>query len=267
MFKKIYVEITNNCNLNCSFCTHNKRKSKYISKSEFLIILEKLKNHTKHLYLHVLGEPLMHPDIMDLINLASVNYEVNITTNGYLIEKIKDCKNIRQINISLHSYSADMKLSLDEYLTKIFNIAAEISRNTYINYRIWVKNKYSKQILDNINKEYNTNLNLDTLKSNNILRDNIFLSTHKEFTWPKLTSNKINNKGTCYALRDHIAILVDGTVVPCCLDADGIIRLGNIFDDTLEDIISSSRYQEMQASFKNNKKCEQLCQRCTFIEK
>ncbi|MDE6141354.1 MAG: radical SAM protein, partial [Bacilli bacterium] len=103
MFKKVYVEITNNCNLNCSFCTHNKRQNKFISLEEFKIVLDKLRNHTNYLYLHVLGEPLLHPHINELINIAAENYQINITTNGYLIDKISDNTNIRQINISLHS--------------------------------------------------------------------------------------------------------------------------------------------------------------------
>ena len=99
MYKKIYVEITNACNLSCDFCIKNQRELKFMSEKEFKIILEKLKNHTKYLYFHVLGEPLMHPKINEFINLASLSYKVNITTNGYLIEKIKNNKNIRQLNI------------------------------------------------------------------------------------------------------------------------------------------------------------------------
>ena len=122
MFKKIYVEITNNCNLNCSFCTHNKRPNKFMSLEEFKIILDKLKGHTKHLYLHVLGEPLLHPNIMRMIDVASQDFHINITTNGYLINKIKECENIRQINISLHSFHESNNLSLEEYLHNIFAI-------------------------------------------------------------------------------------------------------------------------------------------------
>lgn len=267
MFKKVYIEITNNCNLNCSFCTHNKRENKYMSISEFTYILDKLKPYTKHIYLHVLGEPLMHPNIMKFINLASTSFNVNITTNGYLLNRVSLSNNIRQINISLHSFNPTNHLSLEKYLSNIFKISTNISRNTYINYRLWIKNEYTNEILNLINKEYNTNLTIANLKDNNTLSNNIFLSTHKEFIWPKLEDNIVSKKGTCYALKDHIGVLVDGTIIPCCLDADGIINLGNIFKDNLEDIINSPRYQRMLAGFKDNKKCEELCQRCTFIDK
>lgn len=267
MFKKIYIEITNNCNLNCSFCAHNKRANKFMSLEEFTLILEKIKGYTEHIYLHVLGEPLLHPNIIEFINLASTNYKINITTNGYLINNIKELSNIRQLNISLHSYNNNHSSNLEEYLDNIFKISRDLSRNTYINYRLWVKDDRTEDILNFINKEYNTTLNSHNIKLNNTLSKNIFLSTHKEFTWPKMTDDKKEQKGTCYALRDHIAILVDGTVIPCCLDADGIINLGNIFLDDLESIIQSDRYQHMLKGFKENKKCEELCQRCSFIEK
>ncbi len=267
MFKKVYVEITNNCNLNCSFCTHNKRLNKFMSTDEFRLILNKLTGYTKHLYLHVLGEPLLHPNIVELIDLASSAYNINITTNGYLLKRLENCNNIRQINISLHSYNEKNNLSLEEYLCNIFKISAKLSRNTYINYRLWIKNNHSHNILEYINKEYHTNLTADNLKTNNTLAPNIFLNIHNEFIWPDLNADKISEYGTCYALRDHLAILVDGTVVPCCLDADGIINLGNIFHNSLDDIINSTRYQDMLKSFKENKKCESLCQRCNFIEK
>ncbi|MCX4364775.1 MAG: SPASM domain-containing protein [Bacilli bacterium] len=267
MFKKVYVEITNNCNLHCSFCAYNKRPQKFVSLDEFNIILEKLEGYTNHLYLHVLGEPLLHPHINELIDLASKRYQINITTNGYLIARIIDNQNIRQLNISLHSFHESNKLSLKEYLRPIFEVAAKLSRKTYINYRLWIKNEHTQEILQYLNEEYKTNLTLATLKKNTTLAPNIFLNINKEFLWPSVNNNLMDYTGTCYALRDHIAILVDGTVVPCCLDAEGIINLGNIYNSALEDIIKGKRYQQMLTCFKENKKCEELCQHCNFIDK
>ena len=88
VFKKIYIEITNVCNLNCSFCHGTKRARKYMSFAEFKTILTKIKKYTKYLYFHVMGEPLMHPQINEFINEASKDFYVNITTNGYLIKKL-----------------------------------------------------------------------------------------------------------------------------------------------------------------------------------
>ena len=131
MLKKVYIEITNNCNLNCSFCTLKKKKNKVVSVDDFNIILDKLKGHTNYLYFHVLGEPLLHPNINELIDLAkNNNFNVNITTNGYFINKIKYNENIRQINISLHSYTDN--ISIDDYLNNIFDSVNNLSKYTYI---------------------------------------------------------------------------------------------------------------------------------------
>lgn len=264
MFKKIYVEITNNCNLNCSFCTHNKRENKFIKQEEFKSILDSIEGHTKYIYMHVLGEPLLHPNINELIDEASKRYSVNITTNGYLIEKIKDNKNIRQINISLHSYVGN---DLDSYINKIFEVADNLSDTTYISYRLWVRSKYTKDIIELINKKYNSNIDFENIPYEIKLTNNVYFNTHEEFTWPSLDRKETFETGTCYALKDHIGILVDGTVVPCCLDGDGIIKLGNIYEESLNDIISSTRYQNMLNGFKNKIKCEELCKKCNFIKK
>lgn len=266
MYKKVYLEITNNCNLNCDFCTKNKRKSKFMDYHEFTFILEKLKPYTKYLYFHVLGEPLMHPNINEFIDIASSSFGVNITTNGYLINRIKDNKNIRQLNISLHSFNKKYSLSLDEYLENIFNTIETLKEYTYISLRIWNNSPLTKTLIEKINNRYKSNLDYQNIQNNTTITKNIFISTHDHFTWPNDTSIK-NEFGTCYALKDHIAILVDGTIIPCCLDADGIINLGNIFVNSLEEIIKSSRYKKMYNNFKNNKKCEELCQKCNFVTK
>ena len=122
MFKKIYLEITNNCNLNCDFCIKNNREKRFMALADFQVILEKLKPYTKYLYFHLMGEPLLHPEINKYINLAHQNFFINITTNGYLIKRIKDNHNIRQINISLHSYNSVYNIPLEKYMANIFEV-------------------------------------------------------------------------------------------------------------------------------------------------
>lgn len=260
MYKKVYVEVTNNCNLSCDFCIGNKRDKKFISINEFNIILDKLKNYTKYLYLHVMGEPLMHPRINGLIDMASSSYYVNITTNGYLIDRIKS-KNIRQINISLHSYDKKYGILLTDYMDSIFSVVDKLP-NTYVSYRLWVFNNNTNKIISLLEKHYNTKIGVnDSIK----LKDRVFVNFNESFVWPSL-NNEINNSvGTCYALRDHIGILVDGSVVPCCLDSGGEIVFGNIYENDLDDIVNSARYIKMLNGFKNNLKCEELCKKCDFL--
>ena len=265
-YKKVYIEITNRCNLSCDFCIKNKRELKNISIEEFKIVLKKLKPYTKYLYFHILGEPLLHPKINDLINLASKDFNINITTNGYLIDKISDNSNIRQVNISLHSFDNKYNIALENYLNNIFKaIDKLIDNKTYISLRLWVKTKYNDEMLAYINKRYNCNINLDngSYKINNYL----FIDTFKEFIWPDLDNNYYNETGKCYGLIDHIGILVDGTIVPCCLDTKGIIKLGNIYKDSLEEVINSAKCVNMIDGFKKNQKKEELCKHCNFLSK
>lgn len=262
--KKIYVEITNKCNLSCDFCIKNDRFEEFISVSKFKILMDKLKPFTNYLYFHILGEPLLHPKINELIDIASKSFNINITTNGYLIKRIKNNKNIRQLNISIHSFDEKYKVSLDKYLDNIFDTIDKLD-NTYISLRTWVDNKHNKEIINYINNRYSVNCPYKI--KNFSITDRIFINNFHEFVWPDLNNDYYNDRGKCYGLKDHIGILVDGTVVPCCLDTKGIINLGNIYKDSLDDILSKKRVLQMKNSLLNGIKNEELCKHCNFLKK
>ena len=262
MYKKIYVEITNICNLNCSFCIGNKRVKEFITLDNFKIILDKLEGYTKFLYFHIMGEPLMHPNINELIDVASKRYNINITTNGYLIDKIKNNKNIRQVNISLHSYDSKYGVGLEKYLDTIFDTVDKLLvNNTYISYRLWVDSENRDMVIKALEEKYKTLID----KNKHVkLTENVYFDVEETFIWPSLDNDYYNDIGSCMGCRSHIGILVDGTVVPCCLDSAGIINLGNIYKQNLDDIIGSNLYKEIQQGFLNNKKIHELCKKCNF---
>ena len=263
MFKKIYLEITNKCNLSCSFCPMNKREKCFMSLEDFKVILKKLKNHTKYLYFHVMGEPLIHPEINTFIDLASKDYYVNITTNGYLIKNVSDNKNIRQLNISLHSFDNRYNKSLEEYINDIFlTVDKLVVNNTIINYRIWTDSEYKEDLINLLEKKYNIKINNEHTK----LQDNVYIDFDDTFIWPSLDNDFLLTSGSCMGTRSHIGILVDGTVIPCCLDNNGYINLGNIYKQDLNDIISSDKFLEIKNGFLCNKKVNELCQRCNFYD-
>ena len=266
-FKKIYLEITNNCNLSCSFCIKNKRPSQNITIENFNIILSKLKPHTDYLYFHVLGEPLMHPQINELIDIATgQGFSINLTTNGYLLSKIKNNNNLRQINISLHSYHPKYQIKLEDYL---FNICTSIEpllkNNTYINLRLWTQTPYTQDIITYLTNTYQTPIDLTA--QNIKIKPHLYLNFDQEFIWPDLNNSYYIEKGTCHATTDHLGILVDGTVIPCCLDSQGIIKLGNILKDSLTEILSHPRFINMKTGFSNNQKREELCKHCNFNDR
>ena len=265
-FKKIYLEITNQCNLKCNFCIQNQREAKFLSHEEFKIILDKIEPYTDYLYFHIMGEPLLHPNIKDFFSLAHNRFNINITTNGYLINKLEGIDSIRQINISLHSYDDKYNIPVKEYMNNIFKIIDSDSlKNTYISLRFWVKNEHNKEILNVLNSHYN--INLDESIKNYKINNHIFINNFHEFIWPDLNNNYYSEDGGCHALKDHIGILSNGNVVPCCLDSKGDIILGNIYTDDLNDIINSNKFLVMINGFKFKKKKEELCKHCCFFEK
>ena len=262
-FKKIYLEVTNNCNLDCSFCSKNNRVKKFIGINDFTLFLNKIKKYTDHIYFHVMGEPLLHPKINELIDLASKDFNVNITTNGYLIDRIKENKNIRKISISLHSFDSKYNKTLEDYLNNIFEIVELLlSNNTYVEYRLWVNAKDKEEIIKRIESKYNIKINNENFK----IKNKLFFEMDKEFIWPSLDNDYYNEMGGCLGTRDQLGILVDGTVVPCCLDNNGIINLGNIYKNNLDDIINSNLFEQINKGFLSNKKVHPLCRKCSFYE-
>ena len=266
-FKKIYLEITNACNLNCPFCIKNKRKINYITLENYKHIIDKIKNYTEEIYLHILGEPLLHQDIINFIEYANEQgLLVNITTNGYLINNLKNNQNIHRLNISLHSYNSIYKIDLDTDLNNIFHTIDKIKNNTFISLRLRTGNKNTNQILKYINNRYDTNI--ENLKNNNKVKitNNLIIDTFHEFIWPDLNNNYYNEIGKCKGLIDHIGILSNGTIIPCCLDSQGIINFGNIYKDEIEEILHKDVVKNMIDGCKKGIKCQELCKHCSFLE-
>lgn len=261
-FKKIYFEITNACNLSCPFCLKTKSDKKSVTFDEFKYVLNQIKPYTKYLYFHVLGEPLLHNDINKFINYASKDFYINITTNGYLINNI-NTNNIRQINISLHSFNDKYNKTLYAYLNDLYKFEEMYSGNTYVNYRLWVNNKYYNQIIDSISKHYDVNIpdNFSNVK----LKKNVYINSSNEFVWPQDNNSDKNYDGVCYALKDHIAILSNGDVTACCLDGNGVLKFGNIFKVDFKNIISSKSFTDMKNDLTNGKRTKKLCKKCNFL--
>ncbi len=268
-FKKIYVEITNFCNLHCSFCSIDNRKKREMSVDEFKIVIDKIHNYTESIYLHVKGEPLIHSQLDNILEILD-NYQLNvcITTNGTMLKEKKDIllkHKIKQINISLHSEN-----NKTNYFEDVFNTCDELSKKTTIIYRIWVLNdlkKISTSIVDKIITHYklSTNIVNKIYDDKNInIDDNIYLDKDIEFIWPNDSKEDNDNYGTCYGTRSHIAILSNGVVVPCCLDSEGIINLGNIFNDSLDKILKNDNFIKIRDGFQNNIIYHPLCQKCNF---
>lgn len=249
-----------------------------MSVDEFRFIAGAIRPFTSYVYLHVLGEPLLHPHFEELLQVATAaGLNINLTTNGALIEKKKDIllrNAVRQINISLHD--AEENISSEKwnnYLDNIFSYALFAADKTYVNLRLWnagvtASSAFNQFCIDKVKTEFK---GFDEISDSDFtggsikLANHIFLQRAPRFDWPDAQKHGLQTRKTCYALRDHIAILSDGTVVPCCLDADGSLALGNIFTENLSEILSIPRAQEIKKGFGQHKVTEPLCATCGFI--
>jgi len=283
-FKKIYIEITNVCNLTCDFCPQTKRTAEFMDYETFSRILDQIKAHTDSIYLHVKGEPLLHPDLDRFLDLCKgKGFQVNITTNGTLIHQVKEVlltkPAVRQINFSLHSVEKTLGIQgREEYWKRILSFAKEAMQKTeiFISLRLWNLNENSeldflqsinRELLSMIEKEFSWSrqkhegtLGLKGIK----LGERVYLNQDYQFAWPDLTLEEESRTGFCYGLRHQAAILVDGTVLPCCLDSEGVINLGNIKNNTFSEIIESKRAIQIIDGFTKRQVVEELCRKCGY---
>ena len=274
-FKRIYIEIGNICNKSCAFCPKTIRPLEQMSLERFNIVLDKIQGQTNHIYLHVLGEPLIHKELPKILD-SSFNYglNVNITTNGTNLAdnyELMRHKAIRKISISVHSFEANtITTSLKKYLDTIVDFAKSLGKEKIIELRLWnlTDKNYSKlneDIIKYMCDSFGFTDTIDIAKALNYkLVDQVYLVFASHFEWPNEAGPCYGDEGYCLALKDQVAILVNGDVVPCCLDNNGVIKLGNIFESDFESIINSTRAKNMIEGFRQRKRVENLCKHCEY---
>ena len=280
-FKKIYVEITNVCNLKCKFCLETKREKRFMSIDEFKNTINKIKDYTDLILLHVKGEPLLHENLKDILDICEKNnVKVNITTNTTLLknnlEILSTSNALRQLNLSIHDLEQN-EITEKERLLDIIKTIKEIKNNNkklIVSYRLWNMSKIGENgqnlnFLKLLEKEYDIENIYEKCKQKDFIEldENVFLNQDIEFEWPSMNNEIVSNIGKCYGLKQQLAILVNGDVVPCCLDTDGDITLGNIFKESLEEILEKERTKKIIEGFNNLQLVEELCKRCKFIKK
>jgi len=286
-YKKIYIEITNVCNLACDFCPRTMRKPEFMTIESFSKILDQIKPYTSYIYLHVKGEPLLHPELDKFLDLSyAKGFQVNITTNGTLIHKVKDMllskPALRQINFSLHSFdSNESSQSREEYTANILTFAREVMDKSQIivSLRLWnltddrsadCADRRNNDLLAAIEKEFDLPFKIqeEVIPDRGIrIADRLYINQAQLFTWPDLKEKEDNGRGFCYGLRSQAAILVDGTVVPCCLDGEGVINLGNIHTSPFSEIIDSQRARDIVDGFSRKEAVEELCRKCGYRQR
>jgi radical SAM protein with 4Fe4S-binding SPASM domain len=280
MFKKIYLEISNICNVQCSFCPVVEKDKKLMDVTEFEAVLKEVAPLAETVCLHLLGEPLAHPKFSEILDVCErFKTQIELTTNGILIkrnkERILNSPCIRQVNFSIQAFKDNFpERDLDPYLLPLFDFAKAahtLRPELYTNFRLWNQESNDSDNEDVFAKiesyfAININRNVETgaIKSKKIW-NRLYLHFDSRFEWPSFSLPHQGTRGRCNGAVNHIGIHADGTVVPCCLDKDGVIKLGNVKEQSLKDILSSERFIKMRDGFLNGFLVETFCQHCSFI--
>jgi len=276
IFNKAYLEITNICNLSCAFCKGTDREKCFMSEENFTLAATKLRKVSSYIYFHILGEPTLHPLLSRFLEICDgLGFKVIITTNGTLLSKVGgillSSPALHKVNISLHALEANEKLSFDEYLDGCTDFARKMSEKGKICVlRLWNgdsdgkygSGKLNKGIISRLEKSFDRGSWSENTKGFR-LTDKLFLEFAERFEWRE---GDDDGQVRCYGLRDQIGVLCDGRIVPCCIDCDGAITLGNIFKDDIMDIINSPLARQMAEGFRNGKAVHPYCKGCGFVK-
>ena len=273
MYSKAYVEITNICNMSCSFCHGHKRAPRRMSTEEFWFILSALTDKTKYIYYHLMGEPLTHPQLHEFIKMAGERgFKSVVTTNGTLLKKHGEellSAGVYKVNLSLHSFEKENTDDHIRYIRELAEFAEKAARKgTIVVFRMW-NNGFDcgrNETTFNLLKELIQGEWAENTRGIRI-RDKIHIEWGERFEWPDSEAEIKGDRFFCYGLKDHFGILSDGTVVPCCLDSDGIINLGNVFTESLDSILDSDRAKAVTDGFAKGETSEDLCKRCGYAQR
>jgi MoaA/NifB/PqqE/SkfB family radical SAM enzyme len=277
MFDKIYLEITNVCNLACPFCPPTSRAAEFMPRERFLRILDGLEGQGRLLHFHLKGEPLLHPLLGDFLALAADRgFRVSLTTNGTLLEAasavLLGAAAINKLSVSLHSHSGAG--DVEGYWR---GVSAFLDRHREkpafpVSLRLWNRDPgglppETARLWKLVLKRYPLAGSWeDVAKRGTSLRldEKVYLNQADRFDWPDDALPELEARGYCHGLRNQVGILVDGNVVPCCLDGEGVMALGNILEASLGDITCSPRARAIRDGFSRGELVEHLCRTCGY---
>jgi radical SAM protein with 4Fe4S-binding SPASM domain len=277
-FRRVNIEISNICNLQCSFCPEVHREKKVMSRALFEKVIQEVAPLTDEVCLHLMGEPLGHPELSSFVDICEHHgVPINLTTNGTLIDEVRTeillRSVVRQVNFSVQSFEANFGgQDVSRYLNRIFSF----TKRAFIE-RLWdladpvsLTDK-NRKIREKIEKEFSFSiegLNIDLRrKKGYLIQGRLYLNFDSRFEWPSLSQPVRSDSGFCHGLSNHFGIHADGKVVPCCLDKEAVLDLGNCEDFSVLEILESERAKNIRNGFENRRLVEDLCRRCPFIER
>jgi radical SAM protein with 4Fe4S-binding SPASM domain len=284
-FYRIYIELTNVCGLRCSFCPTKELANMTMDLEFFESVVQEAKPFTREIACHVVGDPLTLPNLEQYLDIIhKYKMKAMLTTSGYFMKKHSFetlfHPAVKQINVSLNAFNKnDTSISFEQYMKPILNLCHEKvkqEKELFINLRMWnldeimSEESFNKELFDVLEKEFSVILDLQTLdpkEKKSIRLDNkVLLHFDNYFEWPSL-ENKNYGHGTCQGLDSHIGILANGDVIPCCLDNDAVMKLGNVKKQTLKEIVQGTRATDMREAFKVGHCSEEMCLKCSYKDR
>ncbi len=241
---------------------------------EFSDLLPKLRPYTDFLYFHLMGEPLCHPHLEEFLEMAGeAGFKVIITTNGTLLQKQKElllqAPALHKVNISLHAFEAnDLAVPFESYLSGCFAFGQAAAGKKLVVYRLWNQGgaeEMNEKILCAMHEAFPGEWVRE--RPGTRIADRTYLEYGDKFDWPDLSAPEGSDRVFCYGLRDQLGVLCDGTVVPCCLDHEGDIPLGNLFETDLKTILDTARARAIFDGFSRQEATERLCRRCGYARR
>ena len=283
-FHRAYIEITNICGLACSFCPPKEQPSQTMSLEFFESILDQLQVYTHEIALHVMGDPMVLSHLSDYLDSAEkYNFKVMITTSGFYLDEIRRQTlfhpTLRQVNISLNSFNKNSVFrSFEAYMEPILQLCDDklaLNKDFFINLRLWnlddtySESTFNTKLFETLENHFSVDSLADMISGERQsirLAPKVLLHFDRYFQWPSL-QNEVVGDGYCHGLSKQIAILCNGRVIPCCLDGEGVIELGNLHETNLGKILSSKRAVAIMQGFANGTAHEELCQKCSYKDR
>lgn len=267
-----------------------------MSEEEFDLLTDRVRGKVCFLYFHLMGEPLLHPLLPQFVTMArEKGFKTVLTSNGTLLHRAMALLDTLpyKIQLSLHSHESNARGELSEYMDQVMRFSTQAAgKGTCMVLRLW-----NQGGMDRENEEVMRLIEKYVPKpwkerpDGFRLCDNLYLEFDRKFEWPggggkaasddsdgkqeesdgklEASPSKSKQEYFCKALIKQIGVLSDGSLVPCCLDHDGDVILGNLFHQSLEEILASPRAQALVEGFRHHAATEPLCQSCesAFVNK
>lgn len=286
----ISVEPTTNCNLNCLECPSGQetfqRPTGNISTDLFSNIIKQTCKYLMHLNLYYQGEPFLHPNIFELVQIAKTkNIYVTISTNGHFLDitninNILDNK-IDKLIISIDGLSQEsynkyrQNGNLETVLDGINLLVVEKEKRKTLKPYIEIQfipfkhNELEISKLNNFFKPYKVQririkkAFIDNFTSNkNLIPESDSLSRYSiDDTGNYKIRNKLKNR--CWRSWHSPVITWDGKLIPCCFDKHAKYTIGDINSSPFKAIWKSAELKKFQNKILHSRKSIDICRNCT----